>query len=240
MRVDPKTTVAGHPVLVVRQALRKLRQINTWDSAMLETAAGLPAGAGPELAKALAAEGLIRKAQRDAWTICQSGMTFAAATAANRLTRATADRALAAFMKRVARVNSDPYFLGEVTRVALFGSMLNPDTDRPSDVDLAVQIVPKVADWNRHEEKNNERAQQLMMLGHRFHHTIEYAACWHLEVFRFLKSRSRAISLADYSIEKRIVLAVPHRMLLGDDESAPTSSADAKLPSLRRPRGCPF
>jgi predicted nucleotidyltransferase len=240
MRVDSTTTVAGYPILLVRQALRKLRQIDTWDSGMLEAAAGLPAGAGPELAKALAAQGLIRKVQKDAWTISQLGMTFTAATAAKRLTRATAERALAAFMERVARVNSDPYFLGQVTRVALFGSMLNPDTDRPSDVDLAVQIIPKTADWDSHNEKNNERAEQLMMLGHHFHHTIEYAACWHLDVLRFLKGRSRAISLADYNMEKRLVLAVPHRMLVGDDEPAPTSADDAPIPRRRRPRGCPF
>ena len=91
-------------------------------------------------------------------------MTFTAATAAKRLTRATAERALATFMERVARVNSDPYFLGQVTRVALFGSMLNPDTDRPSDIDLAVEIVPKIADWDSHIEKNNERVQELMTL----------------------------------------------------------------------------
>ena len=144
------------------------------------------------------AQGLIRNLQKDAWTMCQAGMTFSAATAAKRLKRATADRALAAFMDRVARVNSDPYFLGRVTRVALFGSMLNPDIDSPSDIDLAVEIVPKLADWDRHTERNNERVQELMMLGHRFRHTIEYAACWQLEVFRFLKGRSRAISLADY------------------------------------------
>jgi hypothetical protein len=140
MRVDSTATVAGYPVLLVRQALRKLRHIDTWASGMLEAAAGLHAGAGPELAKALAARGLIRKLQKDTWTICQAGMTFAAATAAKPLTRATAERALAAFMERVARVNSDPYFLGRVTRVALFGSMLSPDTDRPSDVDLAVEV----------------------------------------------------------------------------------------------------
>ena len=163
------------------------------------------------------------------------------ATAAKRLTRATAERALATFMERVARVNSDPYFLGQVNRVALFGSMLNPDTDRPSDIDLAVEIVPKIADWDSHIEKNNERVQELMTLGHHFRHTIEYAACWHLEVFRFLKSGSRAISLADYNVEKRLVLAVPHRMLLGDDEPAPTSADDASVRRLRRRSlDCPF
>jgi hypothetical protein len=80
-----------------------------------------------------------------------------------------------------------------------------------------------------------------MILGYHFRHSIEYAACGQLEVFRFLKGRSRAISLADYNIEKRLVLAVPHRMLLGDDESAPLSSEDSPVPHLRgRSRDCPF
>ena len=128
-----------------------------------------------------------------------------------------------------------------MSRVALFGSMLNPDTDRPSDVDLAVEIVPKIADWNSHIKKNNERVTELMTLGHRFRHTIEYAACWHLEVFRFLKSGSRAISLADYNVEKRLVLAVPHRMLLGDDEPALISAEHAPVPRVRRrSQDCPF
>ena len=241
MNIDPKATVAGYPVLLIRQALRKLRQIDTWDSGMLEAAAGLAAGAGLPLARTLATEGLIQRLHEDAWTMCQAGMTFTAATAAKRLTRATAERALTEFMERVARVNTDPYFLGQVTRVALFGSMLNPDTDRPSDIDIAVEIAPKITNWDSHVEKNNERVQELITQGHRFRHTIEYAACWQLEVFRFLKGRSRAISLADYNVEKRLVLAVAHRMLLGDDEPVPVPPDDAPVSRRRsRSRDCPF
>jgi hypothetical protein len=33
---------------------------------------------------------------------------------------------------------------------------------------------------------------------------------WHFEAFRFLKSRSRAISLIDYTAEKEFVDKVPH------------------------------
>ena len=62
-------------------------------------------------------------------------------------------------------MNTDPYFLGRVTRVDLFGSMLNPDPDRPSDIDLGVEIV-KIADRETHVVKNNDRAQELIMLGH--------------------------------------------------------------------------
>jgi hypothetical protein len=32
MHIDPKSTVADYPVLLIRQALRKLREIDTWDS----------------------------------------------------------------------------------------------------------------------------------------------------------------------------------------------------------------
>lgn len=88
-------------------------------------------------------------------------MTFAAATPAKRLKRATAERALAAFMERVARVNTDQYFLGLVTRLALFGSMVSPDIDRPSDIDVAVEIAPKIADCDSHIEKNNERVSDV-------------------------------------------------------------------------------
>jgi predicted nucleotidyltransferase len=212
-----------------------------WSSGILEAAAGLPSGAGPELAKELGAQGLVRKLQRDTWTMRPAGMTFTAATASKRLTRAAAERSLAAFMQRVVHVNSDPYYLGRVARVVLFGSMLNPDADRPSDVDLAVQVVPRGADWDSHIEQNNERVSDLMTLGHRFRHTIEYAAYWHLEVFRILKSGSRPISLADYNVEKRLILAVPHRMLLGNDEPAPISVEHAPVPRVRRrSRGCPY
>jgi predicted nucleotidyltransferase len=43
--------------------------------------------------------------------------------------------------------------LGKGTRVALFGSIVNPDINRPSDIELAVEIVPKIADWDTHIEK---------------------------------------------------------------------------------------
>ena len=173
MQVDPNASVGGYPVLLVRQALRKLRHMDRWSSDLLEAAAGLPVGAGRELAGSLAGLGLMQQLQKHGWTITPAGMTFTAATAAKRLKRATAERALAAFLERVARVNTDPYLLGRVTRVVLFGSMLNPDTDRPSDIDLAVEIVPKTADWDTHIEKNNDRAQELILLGHRFRHSIE-------------------------------------------------------------------
>jgi predicted nucleotidyltransferase len=243
MRLDPKGTIRGYPTLLVRQTLRRLRGDFVWGEAALEKAAKLTPGTGRALAKALEAEGLIEASRHDGWTVTQAGDTLAVATAAKPVSRHTAERALAQFLERVARVNEDPYFLARVTRVALYGSLLRPEVKRLSDVDLAVQLVAKETDSERLREANAERVEQLAMLGKCFGSFLEEQFCWFLETFRFLKGRSRVISLADYNVEKRLVLGVPHRMLLGEPEELPPEPAPKARQSAarkRRPRDCPF
>ena len=127
----------------------------------MEAAAGLTPGDGRALVKALRSEGLIEAAGRGAWKITQAGLTLCSATAAQRIARATAEKALQQFLDRVERVNNDPYFLGKVTRVVLFGSMLKPEVERLSDVDLAVELASKEADFDRVRVKNYERVEKL-------------------------------------------------------------------------------
>jgi predicted nucleotidyltransferase len=243
MRLDPKGTIRGYPTLVVRSTLRCLRGDLVWGEEALEKAAKLTPGTGPALAKALEVEGLIEASRHGGWTVTQAGDTLAVATAARPVSRHTAERALAQFLERVARVNVDPYFLARVERVALYGSLLRPEVKRLSDVDLAVQLVAKETDFERLREANAERVEQLAILGKFFGSFLQQQFCWFLETFRFLKGGSRVISLADYNVEKRLVLAVPHRMLLGEPEELPLEpapKATAKAARRRRPRDCPF
>ena len=165
MRIDPKGTIRGYPTLLVRQTLRCLRGDFVWGEAALERAAKLPPGTGRALARALEAEGLIEASRHDGWTVTQAGDTLAVATAARPVSRPTAERALAQFLERVARVNDDPYFLAQVTRVALYGSMLKPEVKRLSDVDLAVQLVAKETDIDCRQEANAQRVEQLAIQG---------------------------------------------------------------------------
>ncbi len=95
----------------------------------LERAAALAPGTGRALVKALRNDGLVEASGSGAWIITQAGRTFSAATAAKLITRATAERALAQFLEGVTRVNENPYFLGKVTRVVLFGSMLKAEVE---------------------------------------------------------------------------------------------------------------
>lgn len=214
-----------------------------WDLRVLEKAASVEPGRGRALAKALSAEGLIERVRRDAWTITQAGQRLSSATAAKPVSRVTAERVLCDFLERVDRVNRDAYFLGRVNRVVLFGSMLRPEVAVLSDLDLAVEIVPKNGNWDQLQQENQERVEELVDRGRKFRNILEIYAHWHLEVFRFLKGRSRVVSLADYAAEKSLILRVPHRMLLGEDEPPPIEAEprpESHAKSGRRPRDCPF
>ena len=121
--------------------------------------------------------------------------------------------------------------------------MLNAEIDRLSDVDLAVEVASKETDFNRARVKNYERVEDLAIQGHRFRNFVEQEGCWYWEIFRFLKGQSRVIALADYAVEKALVLAVPHRFLVGQPEQTAVKDAPSSSKPVarkRRPRDCPF
>jgi len=242
MRIDPKSTVGGFSALVVRKMLRNLRIWDQWNVTDLEKAAALAPGTGGELVKALQAEGLIESCAGGVWCVTQLGRRFSVASAAKPVTRATAERALKQFLDRVGQVNRDPYFLGKVVRVVLFGSMLKPEVDRLSDVDVAVELATKETDFDRAREQNYARAEELEEQGQRFQNFLDRELCWYFETRRFLKGGSRVIAMADYKTEKVLVLAVPHRVLLGEAEPIPEAPRPKSEPRVRRrpPRDCPF
>jgi len=68
---------------------------------------------------------------------------MAAATPARRISRATGERAVAHFLDRVTRVK---FHARGLTRLVLFGSMLMPEVEWLSDVDLA---------WTRAERRKD-------------------------------------------------------------------------------------
>jgi hypothetical protein len=109
-------------------------------------------------------------------------------------------------------------------------------------VDLAVELEAREADFDRLRAQNEERVEQLYLLGH-LPTILEREFCWYLETFRFLKGRIRGIALADYKVEKSFVLAVPHRVLIGEPEEL-QADGDSKLQRSevrrRRPPGHPF
>jgi predicted nucleotidyltransferase len=243
MRIDPDGTIGGHPTLSVRKLMQRLRDRIDWDVAAVEKLAAVSPREARALIKALDGEGLVernRGTTGSTWRITQRGRSFGSATAAKPITRQTAQRTLADFLDRVRQVNGNDYFLAKVTKVVLFGSFLRDGVDRLSDVDIAVQLEPRHRDAERAWVLNEQRVAELTSKGQRFVSFLERDWCWYRETFRFLKGRSRSISLADYNAEKAFVDNVPHRFLVGEVDKIPAGASPAKRRRPRRPKGCPF
>ncbi len=85
--------------------------------------------------------------------------------------------------------------LAKVTKVVVLGSYLRADVDRLSDLDIAVELQPKEANWDRLRELTLKRVEQLQMAGRGFRNWLEMEYWWHREAFGFLKNRSRTVSL---------------------------------------------
>jgi predicted nucleotidyltransferase len=244
MRIDPKGTMHGYPLLQVRELVRVLNNCLSWDLKTVQAVLSVGPTNARKIVKALNAAGLSKPCRENSktWTTTQAAQTFASATAARPITRQTAERALADFLARVDRVNNDDRFLAKVTRVIVFGSYLRTGMDRLSDVDIAVELAPKERRWEALRELNYRRVAQSERKGHRFSSVLEREVWWRSETFHFLKSRSRSISLVDYKREREFVDKVPRRTLLCTAESEPESSKKAlkQVRLTRRPKGCPF
>jgi predicted nucleotidyltransferase len=243
MRIDAKAAIAGYPALVVRQALRRLQFYLHWGVTDAALAARLPVAEGRAFTEALVAAELAEASGQDEWRITQAGKRLTSATAARPVSRATAERALREFLDRVDEVNRNDYYLGRVSTVVLFGSMLRPEVDRLSDVDVAVEIVQKELDRERAKVANECRAHELEQKGHQFRGPLDWVACWYREVWAFLKGKGRVISLASLRAEGELILAVPHQILRADPgwkPYTPPRPVEVQPSPLPPDPACPF
>ena len=94
---------------------------------------------------------------------------------------------------RVFNVNSSKYYLYKVSNVIIFGSYLSK-IDRINDIDVAVEILPKF-EKDEQLKRNMKRIEEVEVKGKYFSCFIDRLFYPEMEVFKFLKSGSRAISL---------------------------------------------
>lgn len=97
-------------------------------------------------------------------------------------------------MERVKEVNSNDYYLYQVKKVIVFGSYLSTK-ERLGDIDIAIELVPKEGEPKRYGKLTRERAREARDKGRTFSSFIDELYWARTEVKRFLKSRSRSISL---------------------------------------------
>jgi predicted nucleotidyltransferase len=217
MRINSKDTILDVPILRIRKLLRRSM---SHGSVIFEKLASQTLKLGEQRTREILDE-LVRQGYYEArenrqgepyWENTIKGNSLAMATAARPVTRAKADKIFGEFVLRVKEVNDDPYYLFKVNRVVLFGSYIR-DTETVNDIDIAIQLAPKIDDLKLRSKLYAKRRRKSKR---KFRTLMAYLGWPMQEVWLFLKSRSRALSLHDFASHEKLLETIETRVILDD------------------------
>jgi hypothetical protein len=161
MRITKEEVVAGHSALQVRGFLRRFKRGFFMHSAA-ESFMQLKSRQAAEFINDLVALELIEPTMpfgdKAAFQVATRGHAFANATAAKPISRGTAERVLREFVDRVNAVNASKEYAFKVKSAVLFGSMLSC-VDRLGDVDVAIDLRPRISDSAKFRQQCDRRRQ---------------------------------------------------------------------------------
>ncbi len=220
MIVRSLQTVGGFEVLRVRALLRRIaHDFWTKDDVVREMKITPPRAAA--LIAALRSAGYAEHAPsqpKGVWRNTVAGNALASATAAKPILRQTGEDRLAQFLERVQALNANDECAYRVTKVVLFGSYLTSKT-RLSDVDLAIRLEPRPQYRSQWPETLLAQAEEAERRGRRFSTFVDRLGWAQREAKRFLKARSRSLSLHDLDKEEPLFGRIPHRVVFEEPVS---------------------
>lgn len=144
MHIDSKEQIAGVPILEIRKLLRRHAGF-AWRAESAARTLDVSLQRADEILTELEQAGFVsrRSSSTDdglTWEVELKGRRLAKAGAGPRYHRARAEKHLKMFQKRVLELRYRHEYLHKVRRAILFGSFLDEEQDRVSDVDLAVDL----------------------------------------------------------------------------------------------------
>jgi predicted nucleotidyltransferase len=220
MMISSKDTLAGLPILRVRNILKRLST-----GPFQQETLGLYQFTADEAKQFLDALGERKYVERipidpehpdrtQSWQLTDLGCEFGRSTAAPRIKRASAAKALEGLLARVTEINQDPEFLLQVTHVVVFGSYLR-DAETLGDLDVAVRTDAKteITDEIRHAH-----LIKAVDSGRRFSSLFEELVWPNHQVNLKLKNGSRSIALQPWEAFERLVKKekVPLKVVFGE------------------------
>lgn len=122
------------------------------------------------------------------------------------ITRATADRLLDGVLERARAYNAESGRIRYVDRLRVFGSYLDPNLQRLGDLDLEIVI-------GRRERSVEAARAYAAASGRQFNSLLDELHWADLELIRFLKNRSPAVSITQDDVSSftgsaRLVYAI--------------------------------
>jgi hypothetical protein len=199
MRIVSGQQICGVDALSLRHAFRQLRSFDSFSAELIAEKLDCSSAHARAVTRALATDGYITlempSGTNPSWRLTSKARTLALASAANPLTRPTADRLVQGFLARAMAVNANAELSFVVSDAVLFGSYLTT-AQRINDIDIGFRLAGRMAGSDPREDV--ERRVSAARTGGRTFRSWFDELCWpRTEVLLSLKSRSRGISLHD-------------------------------------------
>lgn len=191
MKLNTNEIIAGFPIMKIRDLLKN----EVINCNIVRRNLNVDEHEAERIIASLQELGYIEKSEKDnIYEVTLDGNRLALAKAVSPLKREKADKLFSEFMQRVADVNMSSYYLYKVTKVLLFGSYIT-SSETVNDIDLAVEIQSVVQDTKTRRELENRRISEAFQKGIRFSNYVERLFYPQKQVFLFLKSKSKYLSI---------------------------------------------
>jgi hypothetical protein len=214
-RIDPKSTLYGHPALLVRSVLREFPFSDDgrhWKCALRHVPNEEQA---QRLVADLQREELIRAFDDDDgiyFARTEKGQRIAMASA-RCIKRKTAEKIVIEVIQRAHGINTRPELCNRVTKLVVFGSFMNPSIDPLGDVDIGFALERKYLYGPNEPERPEEEAARDRHKGP-FRNIVEQV-CWpEIEVVKILKGGVAGLSLHRLGNgEDPVIFGGPHKFV---------------------------
>jgi hypothetical protein len=210
MRIDKGQKIVGHPALKIRRIIREAARHHLTPQRAQEILCCSDSSAR-KVIRDLEAEGFMESV-KGRLEVSIKGNALAMARTAAPLRCQTAERLIADVVNRAHSVNRDEKWAYRVMTLVLFGSCARGEK-RPNDVDVACELAPRFDGERQSLLEQDRRAAR----GEEFRNLSQWASWPRMEVFQFLKSRARGLSLHQLDAW---VLGLANRRVIFRDESA--------------------
>jgi predicted nucleotidyltransferase len=216
MNIDSKDTIAGQPIIKIRNLLNRGRACDGWTEDFVANSLRISLLKARKIIDVLEKQGYIEACRipgNKNWKNTIYGNKLALASAAKPITRDTASKQLKQFLDRVVEVRDSKKYLYKVTHVIVFGSFLSKK-QKLSDLDIWINLVPK--NPKKMALMNKRNYVKAISDGKQTGNALSAAGQPRANVIKHLKYRSRVISL---HINDPIVESCKHKVIYRDEDA---------------------
>ena len=227
MRIEKGQKIVGHPALHVRRIMREAARRHLTPQRVQEIL-GCSDSSARKVISDLEAEGFVESVKGRV-EVSIKGNSLAMARTATPLRCQTAERLIADVVNRAYAVNRDEKWAYRIRTLVLFGSCVR-GKKRPNDVDVACELAPRFGDERQSLLEQNRRAAR----GQAFRNLSQWGSWPKMEVFQFLKSRSRGLSI--HQLDAWVLGLADHRIIFHDESARQLIESPVALPKASAAR----